>query len=81
MLSMTKNTKIKPEDVVKRAIGFFGPKGLGLKITEEESCSVYLEGGGGGVRVTAEAAAKGSKVDVETREWESQVKDFMTVLK
>jgi hypothetical protein len=81
MLSLTKNTFLKPEDVIKRAINFFGPKGLGLKITEEDTCEVSLEGGGGGVSVIATAAAKGTKVDVETREWESQAKDFMAVLK
>jgi hypothetical protein len=81
MISLTKNTFLKPEDVVKRAINFFGPKGLGLKITNEESCSVCLEGGGGDVRITAAAATKGTTVDVETREWESQAKDFMAVLK
>lgn len=81
MLSITKESKLKPEDVIKRAITFFGPKGLGLTITEEESYSVYLEGGGGGVRVDAGPGKKGSKVDVETREWETQVKDFMAELK
>jgi hypothetical protein len=81
MLSITKNTFLKPEEVIKRAVNFFGPRGLGLIIKEEDTCSVYLEGGGGGVRVDAAAAAKGTKVDVETREWESQVKDFMAVLK
>jgi len=81
MLSLTKNTKIKPEDVKKRAVDFFGPKGLGLKITSEESCSVCLEGGGGDVRVAASKAEKGATVDLETREWESQAKDFMASLK
>lgn len=81
MLSMTKESKLKPEDVIKRAVIFFGSKGLGLILKEEDKNSVYLEGGGGGVRVTASTGKKGSTVDVETREWESQVKDFMAVLK
>ena len=81
MISLTKNTKIKPEDAIKRAISFFGPKGYGLTIQEQDACSVALEGGGGGVNVSAAAAPKGSTVDVEAREWESQAKDFMTLLK
>jgi hypothetical protein len=81
MISLTKNTKTKPEDVKKRAIAFFGPKGLGLKITSEEACSVCLVGGGGDVRVAAAREEKGTKVDIETREWEPQAKDFMALLK
>jgi len=81
MLSMTKDSTLKPEQVIKRAVDFFGSKGLGLIIKEEDKCTVYLEGGGGGVRVFAAEAKKGSKIDVETREWESQVKDFLALLK
>lgn len=81
MLSMTKESMLKPEQVIKRAVDFFGAKGLGLIIKEEDKNSVYLEGGGGGVRVSATDGKKGSTVDVETREWESQVKDFLALLK
>ncbi len=81
MLSMTKESKLKPEDVIKRAVNFFGPKGLGLLLKEEDASTVYLEGGGGGVRVNASAKTKGSTVDIETREWESQVKDFLATMK
>jgi hypothetical protein len=81
MLSMTKNTKLKPEEVINRAVNFFGPKGFGLTIQEGDANSVYLEGGGGGVRVNASKAEKGTTVDIETREWESQVKNFLASLK
>jgi hypothetical protein len=81
MLSLTKTTLLKPEDVIKRAVDFFGPKGLGLVIKEEDHCTVYLEGGGGGVRVLTSVKGKGTTVDVETREWESQTKDFMAKIK
>jgi hypothetical protein len=81
MISLSKNSKLKPEDVINKAISFFGPKGYGLTIQEQEACYVALEGGGGGVNVNAAAATKGSTVDVEAREWESQAKDFMASLK
>jgi len=81
MLSMTKNTKLKPDDVLKKAATFFGGGGFGLKVMEEDKNHIYLEGGGGGVNVIVSAGVKGTKVDVETREWETQVKDFMGVLK
>jgi hypothetical protein len=81
MLSITKESKLRPEAVIKRAVDFFGPKGYGLQIKEQAEDTVYLEGGGGGVRIYAVDSKKGSKVDVETREWESQVKDFLTSIK
>lgn len=81
MLSMTKESVLKPEDVIRRAMDFFGSKGLGLTLREEESYSVYFEGGGGGVRVNAAESKKGSTIDVETREWESQVEDFLARIK
>jgi hypothetical protein len=81
MLSVTKETKLKPDAVIKRAVDFFGPKGLGLILKEEDTSEVYLEGGGGGVRISAAESKKGSTVDIETREWESQVKNFLGLLK
>jgi hypothetical protein len=81
MISLTKDSKLKPEDVIKKAVAFWGPKGYGLTIQEQESCSAAFEGGGGGVNVSAAATAKGSTVDVEAREWESQAKDFMASIK
>ncbi len=81
MLSMSKNTHLKPEDVIKKAVSFFGPKGLGLIIKEEDACSVTLEGGGGGVYVAAAAAEKGTEVNIEAREWEIQAKKFAASFK
>jgi hypothetical protein len=81
MLSITKESVLAPEEVIKRVIRFFGPKGLGLKITTEEADHVYLEGGGGFVEARVYKGPKGSKLDVETREWESQAKDLMFTIK
>ena len=55
-------------------------KGYGLEIKEQAEDTVYLEGGGGGVNYAAEGK-KGSKIDIETREWRSQVKDFLASFK
>ena len=35
MLSLTKNTKLNQEEVIKKAEGFFGAGGLGLKTQEK----------------------------------------------
>ncbi len=81
MLSMNKQSKLTPEEVIRRANSFFGARGLGLKVEEEDKCNIYFEGGGGSVRITAATSPKGSSVDIETREWEAQAKNFMAALK
>jgi hypothetical protein len=81
MLSVTKKSKLKPEEVLKKAVTFFGDGGFGLKVMEEDENHVYLEGGGGGVNVIVSAEAKGTKVDMETTEWEIQARNFLSSLK
>lgn len=81
MLSITKESILKPEVIIQRAVGFFGPKGLGLAVIEQDNCNAYFEGGGGSVRVTAATSEKGSNVDIEAVEWESQTKDFLFTIK
>ena len=81
MLRIAKESKLKPEEAVKRAVDFFGPGGYGLKVTDEGNCCATLEGGGGHVSVSAAAAKKGSSVELEAVEWEIQAQEFMTKLK
>ncbi len=81
MLNISKESKLKPEDAIQKAVDFFGPKGFKLEIKEQDACSVYFEGGGGGVRVSAAASKKGSSVDIESVEWDFQVKQFLDKLK
>jgi hypothetical protein len=83
MLSIEAKSKYKPEEVIERAVKFFGPDGYGLEVKGKEGCCAEFEGGGGGVEISAAAATngKGSTVSLETREWESQVKDFIGKIK
>jgi len=81
MLKLNVRTRRKPEEVVKRALEFFGPGGYGLKVTEQSDTCAYFEGGGGGIEVTAYSDGKGTSVDMETREWEYQVKEFAGKIK
>jgi len=81
MLTLNVQTKIKPEEVVKKAVQFFGPGGYKLKVLQHDANSAEFEGGGGGVRVTAIAGDKKTSVDLETREWEYQVKEFAGKIK
>jgi hypothetical protein len=77
MMKLSTKSKLSSEEVIKRAVKFFGPQGYGLKVEEEGNCCATFEGGGGGVRVSVTEQKKGSTVDVESQEWDFQVKAFL----
>ena len=81
MLKLNVRTNLQPKEVVKDAVEFFGPGGYGLKVTEESDTCAYFQGGGGGIAVTVCTDDKGTSVDLETREWEYQVKKFARKIK
>jgi hypothetical protein len=81
MLKISRETKLKPQEVVKKAVAFFGPGGYGLQLKAEDDCTAYFEGGGGSVRVITVAGKKGSTVDIESVEWDYQAKQFFDKLK
>jgi hypothetical protein len=81
MLKLNVRTKSKAEEVVKKALEFFGPGGYGLKVTEQSDTCAHFEGSGGGIEVTACSDDEGTSVDIETREWEYQVKEFARKIK
>ena len=76
MLKMGKTTKLSPEEAIKKAVEFFGSGGYGLEVKDQANLCASFEGGGGGVEVTACAGEKGTSVDVTSREWDYQVKEF-----
>ena len=69
-------TKLGTTEVLNRAERYFGEGGLGLEVTSHDECCISLAGGGGHVTVTVTEGDKTS-IDVETREWDYQVKKFM----
>jgi hypothetical protein len=77
MMKISTKSKHSPEEVIKRAVKYFGPEGYGLKVNDEGECCAEFEGGGGEVRVSATAEKKGSTVDVESREWDFQSREFL----
>jgi hypothetical protein len=81
MLNLNVRTKLKPEEVIKKALEFFGPGGYALKLTSQSDTCIYFEGGGGEVEITTRTDKQGTSVDMETREWEYQVKEFADVIK
>ncbi len=81
MLKIATKTKLSPEEAIKRAVAFFGPGGYGLEVKNQTSDCTYLEGGGGGVNVTACTEEKGTSVELESREWDYQVKEFISKIR
>lgn len=81
MIRLGKTARKQPEEIIKQAIEFFGPDGYKLEIKEQDEGRVYLQGGGGGVEVTAVAGEKGTSVDIVATEWEHQAKEFLGKLK
>jgi hypothetical protein len=73
-----KETKLDAEEILRRAEEFFGPGGLGMKLLERTDCCLSFEGSGGHVTVSAARCEPDkTEVDLETREWDFQVKSFM----
>ena len=69
-------TRLSTSQVLAKAEEYFGAGGLGLEVTSRDNCCISLAGGGGHVTVTVSEGDKTS-VDVETQEWDYQVKEFM----
>ena len=81
MLSLEAKTKLKPEEVIQRALDFFGPKGYKLAVRQKSPECAYFEGGGGGVEINVCLEGKQTTVSFTSNEWDSQVKEFVGNLK
>lgn len=77
-LRMGTRTKDSPKEVLAKASTFFGPKGVGLNIIPQGENVLKFSGGGGFVRVTAEPITTGTEIDVQSREWNYDVKRFLS---
>ena len=80
MIRISKETRLASPEILDQAAAFFGEQGLGLEEKERNPCCIAFEGGGGYVSVNIAEADDDRTVDVETREWEYQVKKFMEKL-
>ena len=77
MLKIAKQTGLVPEEIIDRALKFFGKGGEGLEEKERNPCCILFEGGGGYLSLSIDDAEKHRMVDVETREFEYQAKQFL----
>ena len=69
-------TALTPREALEQALADFGPGGLGVQITSQTNPSLGFQGGGGHIAVTAEPGAE-TTLELETREWDYAVKQFM----
>jgi len=77
MANYSTETRLPSAEVLQRAISHFGPGGLGLEVCRQDPCRVDLTGGGGHVTITARTEGKKTTVDLETREWDFHVRQFV----
>ena len=77
MIKIAKQTRLASEEVMVRASKFFGQGGEGLEETERNPCCISFEGGGGYVSISIDDGEKHRLVNVETREFEYQAKQFL----
>ncbi|MEJ2208723.1 MAG: hypothetical protein P8129_06765 [Anaerolineae bacterium] len=84
MIRMEVESKLPRNEVVERATKFFGPDGWGMEVTERADCCARFEGGGGQVfvqttprRGESGEQLSGSRVEIQGREWERQIKEFL----
>ena len=77
MLRIATKTKMTPENVIDKAVEFFGPEGYKLKISSKTKTTASFEGGGGSVEISACEDDSKTTVDFISREWDYQVKEFI----
>ena len=81
MIRITKQTRLKPQDIIERASNFFGKEGEALEEKQRNPCCISFEGAGGYVTVSVIEEDKYRTIDVETREFEYQAKQFLKKFK
>lgn len=84
MIRMEVESKLSRNEIVQKAKDFFGPDGWGMEVTEFADCCARFEGGGGQVYIQTSPrrgdggkARSGSRVEIQGREWERQIKEFL----
>lgn len=77
MLRLMKITNDSPKDVLAKASNFFGHGGMGLAPSPRGPQAVEFSGGGGFVLVQTDSSGGRTEVDIQTREFEYDVRRFV----
>jgi len=77
MIRIETKTKLSPEAAIKKAVDFFGPGALGLKVKNQSANGAGFEGGGGYIEITTRIEEKKTAVELVAQEWEFQAREFV----
>jgi hypothetical protein len=77
MIRVAKQTRLPAEEIIERAAKYFGKGGQELTETQRNLCCISFEGIGGYVAVSVTDEDKHRTVDVESREFEYQAREFL----
>ncbi|MBI2911596.1 MAG: hypothetical protein HYY05_05595 [Chloroflexi bacterium] len=76
MLKLEVRTKLSEQEAMDHIQHFFGGV-LGLRQTDRaEGCITFVGGGGFVTSIVCPENGGGSRIDLETQEWETQVRKF-----
>ena len=78
MLRIETRTKLKQDDVVKRATNFFLSHKM-KQVATSPGCASF-EGAGGSVSFSTSVKDNLTSIEFVTQEWEKQVRDFIELL-
>ena len=76
MLRIENKTKLSEAEVIERAVKFFNGE-YGMEVKEKTECLATFEGGGGGVSVATCVEDDKTAVEITSREWDYQAKQFL----
>ena len=76
MLRIENKTKLSEAEVIERAVEYFNGE-YGMEVKEQSDCLVTFEGGGGGVSVATCVEGDKTAVEITSREWDYQTKQFL----
>jgi hypothetical protein len=76
MINLEVETRLSLNDAVKEIKSYFGEGGLGLKLEQDDPGCLHFEGGGGFVHAVICLSKGKTKIELESMEWEYQVKAF-----
>ncbi len=77
MIRLSKESRLKPDQIITKADRFFGETGEGLVPKDRSLCCIHFTGSGGFVSVSVVEDRKKRTVEVETREFDFQAKRFL----
>lgn len=69
-------TGLMPHEALATAMTHFGSQGLGLTVTSQTSLGLVFQGGGGHVVIALQPGDE-TILELETREWDYAVQQFM----